>query len=62
MTLERSSSPLDLEGEVFPQRVHVPDDQVGNYPCGERVTGPAVCGNYQASAAGDGLDQGFRVG
>ena len=61
MALQRGAAPLYLLRQVFSQRVHVADDQVRDYPGGERVTGPAVGGHYQVGAFCDGLDQTFRV-
>ena len=61
MAFQRGPAALRFPRQVFPQRVHVADDQVWNYFGIHRVAGPAVGGHHEVGASGDGLDQAFRV-
>src|SRR5215211_6407130 len=62
MALQGGSASLDLPREVFPQRVHVSDEEIRHDPGLQRVTRPTVGGDYQVRKSGDVPDQIRRVG
>src|SRR5215210_8398836 len=61
VALQGGPASLDLPRELFPQRVHIPDDEVWDDPGLQRVPGPTVGGDHEVCASGDVLDQAWRV-
>ena len=57
MTLQGATEPHDFSGEIFSQRVHIPDDEIRHNPGLERVTGPTVSGDYEVCKSGDAPEQ-----
>src|SRR5215210_970949 len=61
VALQGGPASLGLPRELFPQRVHIPDDKVWDNPGLQRVPGPTVGGDNEVRTSSDVPDQAWRV-